>query len=121
MSEFTTNVIQYWNSGHPILAVQSHEEGRVLATLKAMTKEKKIPFYEWSMSQGFYAGTTINTALKVPDPAGALAKIKEFPERSIIVMADFNTFFANQMVIRLVRDLLEHLEETGKMLFIVNP
>lgn len=120
MSKFTTDILQYWDAAYPILAVQTHEEDRVLTELRSMVEEQKIPFYEWSMSQGFYS---VQGAPPKPikDVDGTLKVIREFAKQSIIVLLDFNTFLGNQMAIRLVRDIIPHLEESGKTLIIINP
>src|SRR5512147_2539015 len=111
MSDFIGRLTEYRNAGYPLLYVQTHEERRVVETLT----QAQIPNLNfWSSTLGFHGGSLKGT---VGDVAGALLQVVEMPRESLLVFKDVSP----PPVVRIVRDLLAHLEDTGKTILFMSP
>ena len=119
MSRFTELLTEYRNAAYPLLAVQTHEEIRVLDELKAGMGT--VPLYEWSGTVGFHVHRSDAPPVKEINPQKALEAIMKFPNDSLVVLKDFHVVLSNALIIRLLRDMLPHLEGTAKTILFLSP
>ena len=119
-SPFIKLLQQYRDAAYPLLYVQTHEEVRLIDELSTLETEG-APIYIWASTTGFRKLGDDTWADKETTVNKVLEKIISFPESSLVVMKDFKGSLGNGTVIRLIRDMLPHLEAKGKGLLIVDP
>jgi SpoVK/Ycf46/Vps4 family AAA+-type ATPase len=116
MSDFIQKIQHYCDAAYPLLYIQSHEEQRVTAALQTLPRS----VYHWSMTVGF-RGPKKDDVIKETDARKTLETIIGFPRDSVIVLKDFHGYLGNLLVVRLIRDMLEHLESNGKTIIFLTP
>ena len=111
-------------SFHPIIVIETVEEERVQALLKAVTKELNIPLFEWTINLGLantpgtkfaprtneYARPSTNQAVpfeNTEEPLDALRYIRSIERTGLFWLKDFGIHLENTKVLRELRDLAE--------------
>lgn len=114
-----TKIINYIRAGYPGLYLVSHEEQRVDAEIKQVTKELGYSLFFWSVVDGLVdmARGTNNSA---NDPLEALIAIKELKEKSVVLLRDFHLFLIdpNPILIRTLKDVLLEAKTKSKTLIV---
>lgn len=119
MSQFIEQLQEYRDAAYPILYVQSHEEQRVMDAITEGIPETDV--FSWTSTKGLLNinGESVSGADGNPNKITEL--IRNLPASSIIVLKDFHGPFAAAGIGRAFRDLLGHLESTGKTIIILSP
>jgi AAA+ superfamily predicted ATPase len=128
-TEATTTLRKYISARYPLIAILSHEESRVMESIKTLAKsysqEKKV--FTWSITsgligEGFDAGATA-------DPIAALAEIMKWsPEdAAIFVMKDLHGVLGNRdrgfdpVMVRNLRDVSARFESSFVTVILLSP
>jgi AAA+ superfamily predicted ATPase len=98
-------------SFHSLLAVETVEEERVRSLLIAVSNELRLPFYEWSLTDGLrrLRGATVDVT---HDALTALHHIEKFDFDAIFLFKDLGSQLANPNIARALRDLAQKLTST---------
>lgn len=118
MSTFIEQVQQYRDAGYPLLYTQTHEEQRVLGDLQQEWPQLLVI---WSLTTGWIGHIYGEQGKKETNSLKALENILEMPADALIVFKDFHGAIGNALVVRMLRDLLPHLEKTGKTILFCGP
>jgi len=115
-----TQITNYIRAGYPGIYLVSHEESRVEAELKAISKAIKYRLYAWSATEGMI-DTADGTARSANDPLEAVTAVGELPENSVVLLRDFHLFLqdSNPVLIRAIKDALAVGKTKGKVLVIL--
>lgn len=119
--EMLTN---YVRAGYAGLYVTSFEEARVEAEIRAVAKEREFKFHIWSVTKGVIDCSDPETQHVFPEteePMNMLKQFEELPEKSILVLRDFDMFLADQnpVLIRRIKDALVVGKASNRVLIIV--
>ena len=78
----TSRIANYIRSGHPGIAIASHEEARVEAELKTIAAELGRPLHAWSATRGL-VDTADGSGGSAVEPLEALAALDALPEDAL--------------------------------------
>ena len=98
-------------SFHSLLAVETVEEERVRSLLIEVSNDLRLPFYEWSVTEGLrrLRGATIDMT---QDALMALRNINALDGDGIYLMKDLAPHLSNAGIARALRDLAQKLTST---------
>ena len=88
----------------PIIAMESHEELRVLTTLLAIAKRLDQPVFRWSVTDGLQR-LDIKLPAQSLDPAAVLRHIKKHAQIGVYVLLDFHPYLVEPVHMRLLKDI----------------
>jgi len=94
------------NSRHPIITVETTEEGRIDQLLLEVATQLDVPLYTWSVTTGL-ARMKGAPLYNTETPEQALANIDMVHGDGIFVLKDFARYCENDRVCRRLRDLTE--------------
>jgi len=110
---FIETLEQYRNARYPLLYVKTYEEQRLMDALAEIQ-----PKIYWSSTLGWHGAE--NPKGKVAIEA-MLSQVSGLPKGMLIVLKDFHGNLGNGTVIRMLRDLIPHLEQEGKCIMFTGP
>jgi SpoVK/Ycf46/Vps4 family AAA+-type ATPase len=120
-SAFIKTIAQYLDAGYPLLAIKTHEESRICEELASLVDLPEFdmtrPVVFWSQTLGF----TGAASEKVTTGQQVLESIIKFPKEIVVVLKDFHGFITNALIVRMLRDMISHLEEQAKMIIFLSP
>ncbi len=98
-------------SFHSLLAIETVEEDRVRALLIAVSNDLRLPFYEWSLTEGLrrLRGATMDAT---QDAVSALRHIEKFDFDAIFLFKDLAPHLSNANAARALRDVAQKLVST---------
>lgn len=112
----------YLRAAYPILWVQTHEESRAEDELRDVAAQTKRECWTWAVTTGFIKVEKEQAETRQTDDAlAALKEVAKFKEETIVCLKDFHPYFDVPVVIRRLRDMIPHLEQTGKMIVFLSP
>src|SRR5712692_3694938 len=102
-------------SFHSLLAVETVEEERIRALLMEVATDLRLPFYEWSVTEGLrrLRGATIDMT---QDALTALRHIDRLDGDAIYLLKDLAPHLSTASVARALRDLAQKLTSTRSAL-----
>lgn len=108
-------------SFHSLLTVETVEEERVRSLLIEVASELKLPFYEWSVTDGLrrLRGATMDMT---QDALMALKNMDRLDFDAIYLFKDLNPHLSNANIARALRELVQKLMSTRSMIVLTgNP
>src|SRR6266550_7119574 len=108
-------------SFHSLLAVETVEEERVRSLLLEVANDLRLPFYEWSVTEGLrrLRGATVDMT---QDALTALRHIDHLEGDGIYLLKDLAPYLSTASVARALRDLAQKLTSTRSALVLTgNP
>src|SRR5438093_7736115 len=102
-------------SFHSLLAVETVEEERIRSLLMEVANDLRLPFYEWSVTEGLrrLRGPTVDTT---QDALTALRHIERMDGDAIYLLKDLAPYLSTASVARALRDLARKLTSTRSAL-----
>jgi hypothetical protein len=94
------------NSRHPIITVETTEEGRLEQLLLDVATELDVPLFTWSVTTGL-ARMKGSALYNTQNPEQALTNIDLIRGNGIFVLKDFARYCDNDRVCRRLRELSE--------------
>lgn len=110
-------------SFHPVIAIETVEEERVQALLKATMQDMKVMLFEWSLTQGLARSTAVENRWvneyappgshspaafeNTTDPLQLLRHLREMTQRGIFLLKDFAPHLEEADVRRQFRELVQ--------------
>lgn len=134
-SSFADDLSTYIKAGFPIINIRSAEEDRVLERVNEILTDSKLwkspmkprKLFVWSISRGFVDknGKKLE-GIEDTSPENSLAYVAGFKDPAVFLFKDFNPYLKDKyknasLVIRLIRDMIGGLKETGKHMLWVSP
>ena len=115
-----TKIANYIRSGHPGIAIASHEEARVEAELKTIAAELGRPLHAWSATRGL-VDTADGSGGSAVEPLEALAALDALPEDALVLFADLHLFLqdGNPILLRALKDALVASKAAGRCLVLL--
>jgi hypothetical protein len=100
------------NSRHPIITVETTEEGRLEQLLLEVAADLDVPLFTWSVTTGL-ARMKGAPLYNTQTPEQALTIIDLIRGNGIFVLKDFARYCDNDRVCRRLRELAENAERSG--------
>jgi len=111
-------------SKYPLTVLETHEELRAIALIRAIGDETTRDVYVWSFTEGLRAPGS-DEAIAVEDPGAVLDEIRNATTNGtgkIFVLLDYDPYIKdNPALIRKIRDLSNDLTNTRKSVVFVSP
>jgi SpoVK/Ycf46/Vps4 family AAA+-type ATPase len=107
--------------GIPLIAIESHEESRVLELCTRLAMKTYRKLYRWTCTDGLVDnGSTHMVAVpKFQKPEELLLSIRQRSESGIYVLCDFHCYFDEPKVVRYLKDIALYSSE-GVTLILVS-
>jgi AAA+ superfamily predicted ATPase len=128
-----TKLERYIRARYPIIGVASHEESRVLSSIKLIAGFRNRHVYTWSITRGivnaFDDPSTYNPAALAAfegtqDIAAALQILSKYDEDAhpaLFVFLDLHPYLGDPMIVRFLRDIAARFELCRHNLILVSP
>ena len=109
------------HSRHPLITIETSEEGRVEDLLAQVAAELDIPFWVWTVTTGLVRRGTDQPIYETDDPDKALATVGQMRGDGIFLFKDFLRFFEQAKLLRRVRELAASFREVRRSLVLSAP
>jgi SpoVK/Ycf46/Vps4 family AAA+-type ATPase len=121
--EFIENLDIALRSRITLIGIKSHEEERLLETIKCLCDKSSRQCYLWDHADYFQCLTSTCAAPPAAkDPLSALENISKMKGEIVVVLRDFHQCLTNQpKIIRKLRTLSQQLKYTRKTIIITYP
>ena len=99
------NLASLIRAGHPVIAIDTAEEARVVESFRHVIGKVWRPLYKWSLTDGLQRldMTLDEPPLAAVEATATLQFIKEQKERAIFLLCDFHGYLSYAMTMRLLR------------------
>jgi SpoVK/Ycf46/Vps4 family AAA+-type ATPase len=108
-------------SAIPIVAIETHEEGRVIELFRRAVVRASKPFYHWTVTDGL---RRLDRGFKPPselrEPTDLLLEIKSSREPAIYLLSDFHPYLVDPVHVRLLRDIAQQRLLLGHTVVLVS-
>lgn len=105
----------------PIIVIETHEERRAYELLEQLAGRSEAPLFTWTVTEGIRR--RIRLQEKVADtaePEKALRHLDATPQNGIYVLLDFHPYFANPVIVRLIKDIAHNYHKTARTLVFIS-
>ena len=109
------------NSRHPIITVETSEEGRVEGLLAEVAAELDIPFYTWSVTTGLVRRGNDQAMYETEDPEKLLAALAQMRGDGIFLLRDMARYLEQDKVLRRLRELATNFREMRRSVILSAP
>jgi SpoVK/Ycf46/Vps4 family AAA+-type ATPase len=129
------------NSSTPIIVMETVEEVRALALVRAACSDLSLPIFEWTIADGLvrsgsdgaasprtlsaavsHDGLAPKTAMyNTTDPVQALANLETMTIEAVFVLKDFHRHMDNPIVVRRLRDVGQKFSANRRTLILTAP
>lgn len=100
----------------PILAISSHEEGKVLAMMERFATLNDRTLFVWTVTHGLRARNAVNAIYSTEDIVLALRHVEGSPQNAIYLFIDAHPYLPDPMVIRSIKNIALRAEAVPRML-----
>jgi ATP-dependent 26S proteasome regulatory subunit len=107
-------------AGMPIVAVESHEEARVVQMFERYAQLEKRPLWRWSVTAGLVRTEPAESAFNTTRIEDALREIEKSAEPGIYLFLDAHRFLDDAVVLRQVKDIALAAESARRLLVFVS-
>lgn len=99
-------------SFHPVIAIETVEEGRVRSLLQTVTQDLKMPLFEWKITQGLVPLSSHAALPLTKSPMQLLQYLSKFRGEGVFHLKDFTQHLKDPILIRQFRDVAEQFTQT---------
>ena len=92
-------------SRYPLIAVETVEEQRFERTLQQVAESLRVPFYEWSLTEGLRRVPATSSVYDTHEPLKALNNIAAMTGEALFFMKDLRRFLDKPEIVRRVLDI----------------
>lgn len=110
-------------SGNPFISIETLDEQRALKAIQNVATDLKKPLYEWTATNGLcQVEDSLLKSASVPPgkPEQTLAYIQMNAENQIFVFKDLGAYCRDNIVNRLLRDLMDTCQNSKSTLILVD-
>ncbi|MGH8654641.1 MAG: AAA family ATPase [Gammaproteobacteria bacterium] len=105
----------------PIIAILSHEEGRVVDLLLQVATRRHLPVFRWAVTESVRRLDGEYPAQRMYlKPADALAYFHSLSTGVVLLLLDFHPYLEDPLNVRLLRELAEDYARVPKTLVLVS-
>jgi AAA+ superfamily predicted ATPase len=123
-TEATEKLDRYIRARYPIIALVSHEESRVLASIRALATKRNRDVAEWAITTGLKGVPQID-ADSTKDPVALFAalidNLDSVEKATLFVLKDFHGLLNDPVTVRYIRDIAAALEKTPHNVIFLSP
>lgn len=101
--DFKTLILSF----HPVIAVETVEEERVVRLIDAVADELRIPVFDWSVTQGLIRKPGTMAIHGTAEPLGVLKHMEDLTVDAVFLLKDFAGFLSNSAVARQFREVAQ--------------
>ena len=116
MADTLRELLTLIDSGYVLINLVTFEEERALEVLAQTARERQAGLSVWSVTQGFGDNPTPPAS-----PGEALSRIAATQSRALFALLDFHPYLSDPTVVRLIRDLLNPLQQKQQALIFLSP
>jgi len=127
MNDTLTRLDRYIRARYPLIALISHEETRVMTSLRSLAAQRGRWLYAWTITQGLVApfpelaGQEFEST---QEPVAALDALRSYPEDAqptIFVFKDLHPYLREPVIVRSLRDVSARFELSRHTLVMLSP
>ena len=108
-------------SAIPIIAIETHEEGRVIELFRRAVVRASKPFYHWTVTDGLRRlDRGFKPTSELREPTDLLLEIKSSREPAIYLLSDFHPYLKDPVHVRLLRDIAQQRLLLGHTVVLVS-
>ena len=100
----------------PVVAVESHEEAKVLAMMERFSALNDRMLFVWTLTHGLRRRNSMDSIYNTGDIVQAMRHIEGSPQNAIYVFVDAHPFLDNPMVVRTIKNIAQKAEVVPRML-----
>lgn len=105
-------------SFHPVVAIETVEEDRVLSLLRAVADQVWKPLFEWSLTRGLVKTSEGSLIAKTTDPLIMLKHIQGLTVEGIFLLKDFARHLEEAKVARQFREVAQTFTRMRSTMFV---
>lgn len=125
MDSFVDQIERGIRARYFVVCVETAEESRAISLIQKACARLKQPVLVWDVAEGFkWSGEKpegADFALDQKDPDIALRSIRDKDGKFVFILKDFHEFWDEPKTKRMLRNLSQAMEPTGKSIIILNP
>jgi SpoVK/Ycf46/Vps4 family AAA+-type ATPase len=91
-------------SFHPVIVIETVEEGRAITLLKSVADQLWLPLFEWTMTLGLVRASDGDTIATTNEPFGLLRHLQGLSVEGLFVLKDFARHLDDAKVARQFRE-----------------
>jgi AAA+ superfamily predicted ATPase len=100
-------------SFHPVIAIESVEEQRVLGLVESVAEQLGMKLFQWSVTNGLRRSDGPHALNRTQSPQGLLKHIREMTVQAIFLLKDFSRHLDDAETCRLFRELAQSFAQSG--------
>jgi SpoVK/Ycf46/Vps4 family AAA+-type ATPase len=104
----------------PIVAIESHEESKVLQMMERFARLNERALWRWSVTDGLRRIDGNESAYHTSRIEDALRHIEKSPANALYVFLDAHRFIGDPVVLRQIKDIVARTESTHRMLIFLS-
>jgi ATP-dependent 26S proteasome regulatory subunit len=108
-------------SRHPIVAITSFEEERVITLVERVASELQVPGYVWKATDGLRRFGTDQAIYETASPLKALQTLSTIRGDGIFLMLDLHRHLEDATLVRLLRDIASEFSRKQSALMLCSP
>lgn len=115
------NLASLIRAGHPVIAIDTAEEARVVESFRHVIGKVWRPLYKWSLTDGLQRldMTLDEPPMTAVEATATLQFIKEQRERAIFLLCDFHGYLRYPMTMRFVREIVDRVNSAAHTLVLI--
>jgi hypothetical protein len=114
------NLASLIRAGHPVIAIDTAEETRVVESFRHVIGKVWRPLYRWSLTNGLERlDMTLDDPLAASEATATLQFIKDQKERAIFLLCDFHGYLRYPMTMRFLREIVDRNGTAGHTLVLI--
>ncbi len=103
-------------SFHPLIAIETTEEDRVIGLLNSVADQLQLVFFEWSITRGLTASGNTSPVAGTTDPLLVLKHLERLTVKGIFLLKDFVRYAEDPKVARQFREVAQAFASTRSTL-----
>jgi len=107
-------------SRFPLVVIETHEEGRVMALLEQVTNLENLALFVWSIADGLRRTKQTQPLTQTYEFRDALRHIDKTPQNGIYVMLDAHPYLEDPINARLIREIAMEYGKTARTVVLVS-
>ncbi len=100
----------------PVVAVESHEENKLLAMMERFASLNDRTLFVWSVSNGLRSRNSADSIYNTVEIGQALRHVEGSPQDAIYVFLDAHPFLDDPLVVRIIKNISQKAEMVRRML-----
>jgi SpoVK/Ycf46/Vps4 family AAA+-type ATPase len=114
-------------SKYPLVYFETVDETYTIKQLRAVAKQLGLDFYQWSLTDGLRRGDNDDPYYQTKEPVKMLRMVQYFVKpradeefkSGLFVLKDFERHLEDDLILRLLKDIINHIKGTPDTLVIV--